>query len=334
MSTGSREWLAGSSVGPGGSSVYGHGWKLPDKLRIVKPLEGSLTLHQWQRLAVPHLGNILEERAGVAVKGEEGSGPANTNTGATSAGKRGEQHDDTSSDLGDDDFRGGIEWMSQAGGAHPTRTHMTLTNSTIMHPDYQPVLTSSSVYGSNVVQMSSGFDDIIPSRSASRMSSRPRSRLSSYCGSESDLDALSSVSGIGPYRRPGALTFSSNIGLARVLNERHIGAPGLGDSCLSLNSAGTGHGPGSLKDSYSLTPSVMATPAGEKSFSPTGTPLNSPAHTPPGDAAQRASPQVFLRRGGALWRIRARLLRQFEERVVRRAAERADPDELAPEAEG
>ena len=32
----------------------------------------------------------------------------------------------------------------------------------------------------------------------------------------------------------------------------------------------------------SLTPSIIATPAGEKSFSPTGTPLNSPAHTPPG----------------------------------------------------
>lgn len=43
MSTGSRDWY-GSNVG---SSAYGAGWKLPDKLRIVKPLEGSLTLHNW-----------------------------------------------------------------------------------------------------------------------------------------------------------------------------------------------------------------------------------------------------------------------------------------------
>jgi hypothetical protein len=53
-----------------------------DKLRIVKPLEGSLTLHQWQRLAVPHLGNILEERAGVAVKGDE------SNAAAAAIGRR------------------------------------------------------------------------------------------------------------------------------------------------------------------------------------------------------------------------------------------------------
>ena len=42
--------------------------RLPDKLRIVKPLEGSLTLHHWTRLATPHLGGVLEERLGVAIK--------------------------------------------------------------------------------------------------------------------------------------------------------------------------------------------------------------------------------------------------------------------------
>ena len=62
MSTGSRDFHSGSSG-------YAAGWKLPDKLRIVKPLEGSLTLHQWQRLARPSLEGIFEERRGVAVKG-------------------------------------------------------------------------------------------------------------------------------------------------------------------------------------------------------------------------------------------------------------------------
>lgn len=59
--------------GKSGLSAYGGGtsgadWKLPQKLQIVKPIEGSLTLHQWSRLATPHLGGLLEEREGVAIK--------------------------------------------------------------------------------------------------------------------------------------------------------------------------------------------------------------------------------------------------------------------------
>uniref|UniRef100_A0A3P9PY32 Trafficking kinesin protein 1 n=1 Tax=Poecilia reticulata TaxID=8081 RepID=A0A3P9PY32_POERE len=42
---------------------------LPDKLQIVKPLEGSAILHQWQQLAQPHLGVILDARPGVVPKG-------------------------------------------------------------------------------------------------------------------------------------------------------------------------------------------------------------------------------------------------------------------------
>ena len=48
--------------------------RLPDKLRIVKPIEGSLTLHNWSRLATPHLGGVLEERCGVAIKGNDKAG--------------------------------------------------------------------------------------------------------------------------------------------------------------------------------------------------------------------------------------------------------------------
>uniref|UniRef100_UPI00398F5219 trafficking kinesin-binding protein 1-like n=1 Tax=Pristiophorus japonicus TaxID=55135 RepID=UPI00398F5219 len=40
----------------------------PDKLKIVKPLEGSVTLHQWQQLAQPNLGGILDSRPGVLTK--------------------------------------------------------------------------------------------------------------------------------------------------------------------------------------------------------------------------------------------------------------------------
>ncbi|XP_053328217.1 trafficking kinesin-binding protein 2 isoform X2 [Spea bombifrons] len=42
---------------------------LPEKLQIVKPLEGSQTLHQWQQLAQPNLGTILDPRPGVLTKG-------------------------------------------------------------------------------------------------------------------------------------------------------------------------------------------------------------------------------------------------------------------------
>uniref|UniRef100_A0A8C7CJY7 Si:dkey-28e7.3 n=1 Tax=Oncorhynchus kisutch TaxID=8019 RepID=A0A8C7CJY7_ONCKI len=52
-----------SSAGSGGSRSY-----LPDRLQIVKPLEGSVTLHHWQQLATPNLGGILHPRPGVLTK--------------------------------------------------------------------------------------------------------------------------------------------------------------------------------------------------------------------------------------------------------------------------
>ncbi|XP_076459433.1 trafficking kinesin-binding protein 1-like isoform X2 [Babylonia areolata] len=45
-------------------------YKMSSKLQIVKPMEGSVTLQQWQRLAQPHLGGLFERREGVKVKGE------------------------------------------------------------------------------------------------------------------------------------------------------------------------------------------------------------------------------------------------------------------------
>ncbi|NXY85965.1 TRAK2 protein, partial [Alcedo cyanopectus] len=42
---------------------------LPEKLQIVKPIEGSQTLFHWQQLARPNLGTILDSRPGVVTKG-------------------------------------------------------------------------------------------------------------------------------------------------------------------------------------------------------------------------------------------------------------------------
>ncbi|XP_030626669.1 trafficking kinesin-binding protein 1 [Chanos chanos] len=50
------------------SSSSGSRSFLPDRLQIVKPLEGSVTLHHWQQLAKPNLGGILHPRPGVLTK--------------------------------------------------------------------------------------------------------------------------------------------------------------------------------------------------------------------------------------------------------------------------
>ena len=46
-------------------------YRMPEKLQIVKPMEGSATLHHWLRLATPHMAGIFEERDGVQIKHEQ-----------------------------------------------------------------------------------------------------------------------------------------------------------------------------------------------------------------------------------------------------------------------
>ncbi|XP_048865901.1 trafficking kinesin-binding protein 2 isoform X2 [Brienomyrus brachyistius] len=63
--------LGGRSVSFSISDLSASGYKtfLPEKLQIVKPMEGSLTLHHWQQLAQPHLASILDPPPGVVTKG-------------------------------------------------------------------------------------------------------------------------------------------------------------------------------------------------------------------------------------------------------------------------
>ena len=134
--------------------------RLPDKLRIVKPLEGSLTLHQWSRLATPHLGGVLEERVGVAVKG-------NLRHGLDPLFDMYQL-----SELEEDDEKLPVRPNVTA------QTFNTLTNSTVLHPDTTTFCTKS--YGRS--QMSSG----VPSRAESRCSSRHASMRGSF----TDLPSL------------------------------------------------------------------------------------------------------------------------------------------------
>ena len=41
---------------------------LPEKLQIVKPIEGSQTLQHWQQLATPHMACLFETRPGISIK--------------------------------------------------------------------------------------------------------------------------------------------------------------------------------------------------------------------------------------------------------------------------
>ncbi|XP_069607645.1 huntingtin-associated protein 1 isoform X1 [Ranitomeya imitator] len=67
LSTGTN--YSGISEATGSSSFsLGSRSYLPEKLQIVKPIEGSATLLHWQKLAKPNLGGILDPRPGVLTK--------------------------------------------------------------------------------------------------------------------------------------------------------------------------------------------------------------------------------------------------------------------------
>ncbi|XP_049823979.1 trafficking kinesin-binding protein milt isoform X3 [Aethina tumida] len=125
-----------------GSSNY-HGWKLPEKLQIVKPMEGSQTLHQWSQLAQPTFGGLLEERPGVKIRGGKELEDIGLQTYALS-------------DLEED------EEYTNPGKMFDTSVHTyTYTNSTIMHPDDGTFVTPSQ-RGSRVASVCSSIQNSPP----------------------------------------------------------------------------------------------------------------------------------------------------------------------------
>lgn len=57
-----------------GSSIYSNFCQSnsllnADKIQIVKPIEGSITLKHWQNLATPNFGCLFENRPGISIKG-------------------------------------------------------------------------------------------------------------------------------------------------------------------------------------------------------------------------------------------------------------------------
>ncbi|XP_038215306.1 trafficking kinesin-binding protein milt [Zerene cesonia] len=141
------------------SAVWGAGvaggaarFRAPHKLQIVKPMEGSLTLHTWAQLAKPTMSGLLEEQEGVGVRGSRS---------AQALGLRMYRLSDVEED--DDILR------------LPHSSHIyTFTNSTVLHPN------DGSLVGSSVSSVcSSGMSSLSSSVLGSAWSSRLTSRRSS-----------------------------------------------------------------------------------------------------------------------------------------------------------
>lgn len=233
---------------------------MPEKLQIVKPLEGSQTLHHWQQLAQPNLGTILDPRPGVITKG------------FTQMPKEVVYH---ISDLEEDEEEGitfqvqqpppleqtpaqptpgtGIFLppMTSAGGPVTVATSnpgkcLSFTNSTFTFT------TCRILHPSDVTQVtpSSGFPSLSCGGSAGSSSSTAvNSPAASY-----RLSVGESVTN----RRDSTITFSSTRSLAKLLQERGI-------------SAKVYHSPASESLVLQPRPKALATPS---------TPPNSPSQSP------------------------------------------------------
>lgn len=55
----------------GGTGSTTKEWKMPKKLEIVKPMEGSQTLNMWSRLATPTFDGLLQDNERIKVRGEK-----------------------------------------------------------------------------------------------------------------------------------------------------------------------------------------------------------------------------------------------------------------------
>ncbi|XP_078621580.1 trafficking kinesin-binding protein 1-like isoform X37 [Branchiostoma floridae x Branchiostoma japonicum] len=229
MSTGSH--LSFLSRGSSFSRPY-----IPEKLQIVKPMEGSMTLHQWQRLATPNLAGVLESQDGVHIKGyrhieqdfteeyhlsdvEEDDGCAcleldtrpNLSQSDAAAMIESNDLDDSTSVLSLTRSLSFTSFLAEnlcvviqpTSGSLSTNTTYTYTQCGILHPSDDNTSVSSS--------SSSGR----PVPSVSMLRSQPPAvgtlRRTSISNSCSNL-------------REATSTFSTNTGLAKLLKERGIQA--------------------------------------------------------------------------------------------------------------
>lgn len=233
---------------------------MPEKLQIVKPLEGSQTLYHWQQLAQPNLGTILDPRPGVITKG------------FTQLPKDAIYH---LSDLEEDEEEG-ITFQVQ----QPLQVEQKPTDSKPVTGIFLPPITSAGgpvtvatsnpgkclsctnltftfttcriLHPSDITQVtpSSGF----PSLSCGSSSSSSSNTVVNSPATSYRLSIGESITN----RRDSTITFSSTVSLAKLLQERGI-------------SAKVYHSPVSEKPLHQSLPKALAIPS---------TPPNSPSHSP------------------------------------------------------
>ncbi|XP_078621562.1 trafficking kinesin-binding protein 1-like isoform X21 [Branchiostoma floridae x Branchiostoma japonicum] len=200
MSTGSH--LSFLSRGSSFSRPY-----IPEKLQIVKPMEGSMTLHQWQRLATPNLAGVLESQDGVHIKGYRHIEQDFTE----------EYH---LSDVEEDD--GFV--IQPTSGSLSTNTTYTYTQCGILHPSDDNTSVSSRYL------KTSGWDLLIlglcQACAISSSSGRPVPSVSMLRSQPPAVGTLrrTSISNSCSNLREATSTFSTNTGLAKLLKERGIQA--------------------------------------------------------------------------------------------------------------
>lgn len=137
------------STGSSGLSAFSHGsngtaWKLPEKLQIVKPLEGSQTLQHWAQLATPTLYGLLDERPGVKIRGGRDLEDIGVETYALS-------------DLEEDE-----EYANPGKQFDNSSCVYTFTMSTVMHPDDGTTSVTHSVRGSRLASLCPSEPDTSP----------------------------------------------------------------------------------------------------------------------------------------------------------------------------
>ncbi|KAF6116695.1 trafficking kinesin protein 2 [Phyllostomus discolor] len=165
---------------------------MPEKLQIVKPLEGSQTLHHWQQLAQPNLGTILDPRPGVITKG------------FTQLPKDAMYH---LSDLEEDEEEVSTSVTTSNPGKCLSCTNLTFT-----------FTTCRILYPSDITQVtpSSGF----PSLSCGSSSSSSSNTAVNSPAMPYRLSIGESITN----RRDSTVTCSSTMSLAKLLQERGISA--------------------------------------------------------------------------------------------------------------
>uniref|UniRef100_A0A8C9AMG1 Trafficking kinesin protein 1 n=1 Tax=Prolemur simus TaxID=1328070 RepID=A0A8C9AMG1_PROSS len=249
---------------PAGLSGVAFGGRsyLPEKLQIVKPLEGSATLHHWQQLAQPHLGGILDPRPGVVTKGFR------------------------TLDVDLDEVYCLNDFEEDDTGDHISLPGLA-TSTPVQHPE-----TSAHHPGKCMSQTNSTFTFttcriLHPSDELTRVTPSLNSAPTPACGSASHLKSTPVATPCTPRRlslaesftniRESTTTMSTSLGLVWLLKERGISAAVYDPQ--SWDRAGRG----SLLHSY--TPRMAVIPS-----TPPNSPMQTPTSSPPSFEFKCTSP--------------------------------------------